>query len=68
MILTAREKIFTRLVDFTMTLAQAKLKESVLVEIPKMYETTNDSNIVLKLNKPFYGLVQALLCWYMHLR
>jgi len=35
MILTVREKLHTRMVDFTNAFAQAKLKETVYVELPK---------------------------------
>jgi len=40
----------------------------VYCELPKLYESTDGSDVVLKLNKSLYGLVQALLCWYKHLR
>jgi len=68
MILTVREKLHTRLVDFTNAFAQAKLQETVYVELPKLYESSDGSDVVLKLNKSFYRLVQAPLCWYSHLR
>jgi len=68
MILTVQEKLHTRLVDFTNAFAQAKLKETVYVELPKMFESPDRSDEVLKLDKSLYGLVQAPLCWYSHLR
>jgi len=68
MILTVQEKLCTKLVDVTNAFAQATFKEAVFVEVPKMYESTNGSNAVLQLNKSLYGLVQAPLCWYTHLR
>ncbi len=68
LILTVREKLQTRLVDFTNAFAQAKLKETVYVKLPRMYEPSDGSNAVLKLNKLLYGLVQVPLCWYTHLR
>jgi len=68
MILAVREKLYIRLFDFTNAFAQAKLKESVYVEVAKMYETNNSSDVVLKLNKLLNGLVQVPLCWYTHLR
>jgi len=34
----------------------------------KMYESPDDTDVVLKLNKSLYGLVQAPLCWYSHVR
>jgi len=68
MILMVREKLHTRLADFTNTFAQAKLKETVYVELPKLYELPNGSDVVLKLNKSLYGLVLVPLCWYSHLR
>ena len=68
LILTLREKLHTRLVDFTNAFAQATLKGAVYVELPKLYEAADGSDVVLKLNKSLYGLVQAPLCWYKHLR
>jgi len=68
MILTVREKLHTRLVNFTNAFALAKLKETVFVKLPQMYEPPDGSDVVLKLNKSLYGLVQAPLCWYSHLR
>lgn len=68
LILTVREKLQTRLVDFTNAFAQARLKETVYVKLPRMYEPIDGSDSVLKLNKSLYGLVQAPLCWYTHLR
>jgi len=62
------EKLHTKLVDFTNAFAQANLKETVDVELPKLYESPDGSDVVLKLNKSLYGLVQAPLCWYSHLR
>jgi len=67
LILTVREKLHTRLVGFTNACAQAKLKETVYVKLPQMYESIDGSDAVLKLNKSLYGLVQVPLCWYMHL-
>ena len=68
MILTVREKLHTQLVNFTNAFAQAFLKEAVYCELPKLYESTDGSDVVLKLNKSPYGMVQAPLCWYKHLR
>jgi len=55
------------MVDFTNAFAQATLKEEVYIELPKGYEPSHGNNIVLKLNKSIYGLVQAPLSWYNHL-
>ncbi len=68
LILTVREKLHTRLVDFTNAFSQAKLKEIVYVKLPLMYESIDGSDVVLKLNKLLYGLVQAPLCCYMYLK
>jgi len=65
---TVREKLHTRLVDCTNAFAQVKLKESVYVEVLKMYKTNDGSDIILKLNKSLYGLVQTPLCCFTHLR
>jgi len=51
MILMVWEKLHTRLVDFTNAFAQAKLKETVYVKLPQMYESPDGSDVVLKLNK-----------------
>jgi len=67
MTLTARENLKTRLVDFTNAFAQATLKENVYVELPTMFDSPNGPEMVLKLNKSLYGLVQAPLSWYNHL-
>jgi len=67
LILTVREKLHTRLADFSNAFVQAKLKETFYVKLPWMYEATNGSDVLLKLNKLLYALVQAPLCWYMHL-
>jgi len=60
--------LHTRLVDFTNAIAQAKLKETVYVKLPRMFESPDDTDVVLKLSKSLYGLVQAPLCWYSYLR
>jgi len=65
MMLMVGEK-HTKLAAFTNAFAQAKLKETVYVELTKLYESPGGSDMVLKLNN--YGLVQALLCWYSRLR
>jgi len=59
MILTVQEKLCSQLVDFTNAFAQAALKESVFVEVSKMYESTNGSDVVLQLNK-------SLMDWCKH--
>ena len=57
MILMVWEKLHTRLVNFTNAFAQAKLKETVYVKLPQMYESPDGSDVVLKLNKSLNGLV-----------
>jgi len=61
--LTAREQLKMQLVDFTNAFAQANLKEEVYVELPRMFDSPNGSETMLKLNKLLYGLVQAPLSW-----
>ncbi len=68
LIITLREKLKTRVVDFTNAFAQAPLSENVYVELPRLFEMTDGTDKVMKLNKSLYGLVQAPLCWYEHLR
>jgi hypothetical protein len=55
-------------VDYTNAFAQAKLQEEVYIEIPKGFQPSDpDKEIVLKLNKSLYGLVQAPKTFYDHL-
>jgi len=65
--LTAIEQLQMRLVNFTNAFAQANLKEQVYVKLPKMFDSPNGPETVLKLNKSLYGLVQVPLLWYNHL-
>ena len=61
----------TRQVDFSNAFVQAKLKEDVYITLPAMFngpEGEGNDNIVLKLNRSLYGLVQAPLYWYNHLK
>jgi len=59
--LTAREQLQTWLVNFTNAFAQANLKEEVYVKIPRMFDSPNGPETVLKLNKLLYRLVKASL-------
>jgi Reverse transcriptase (RNA-dependent DNA polymerase) len=55
-------------VDYTNAFAQAKLKEDVYIELPKGFTSKNpDKDVVLKLQKSLYGLVQAPKTFYDHL-
>ena len=61
----------TRQVDFSNAFVQAKLKEYVYITLPADVngpEGEGNDNIVLKLNRSLYGLVQAPLYWYNHLK
>ena len=61
----------TRHVDFSNAFVQANLKEEVYLEVPEMFfdEQGNGrkDDVVLKLQKSIYGLVQAPRSWYYHL-
>jgi len=46
---------------------QATIKEEVYAELPQGYKLTHGNDVVLKLQKSLYGLVQAPLSWYNHL-
>lgn len=47
MILTVSEKLHTMLFDFTNVFAQAKLKETINVQLPKLYESPASFDVVL---------------------
>ena len=55
--------------DYTNAFAQSKLAEEVYMEIPKDFMTTDKNNdYILKLNQSSYGLRQAPLSWFTHLK
>ena len=55
--------------DCTNAFAQSTLAEEVNMEIPKDLMTSDKNNdYVLKLNKSLYGLRQAPLSWFAHLK
>ena len=60
----------TRQVDFPDAFVQATLEEEVYVEIPALFRDENEigsnDRVVMKLNKPLYGLVQDPCSWYHH--
>ena len=61
----------TRHVDFSNAFVQANLKEEVYLEVPEMFFDEHGNgrkdDVVLKLQKSIYGLVQAPRSWYYHL-
>ena len=61
----------TRQVDFSNAFLQASLNEDIYVTIPAMFggpQGEGKDKVVMKLNRIFYGLVQAPLYWYNHLK
>ena len=55
--------------DYTNAFAQSTLAEEVYMEIPKDFMTSDKNNdYVLKLNRSLYGLQQAPLSWFTHLK
>jgi hypothetical protein len=56
----------TRQIDYNNAFAQSDLKEDVYVEIPRGYGKP-EGDMVLKLNKTLYGLVQAPKAFYDHM-
>ena len=55
--------------DYTNAFAQSTLAEEVYMEIPKDFMTSHKNNdYILKLNKSWYGLRQAPLSWFAHLK
>ncbi len=60
----------TKQVDFSNAFVQAKLKEDVYISLPAGFEGAEgeqSSEVVMKLNRSLYGLVQAPMYWYEHL-
>jgi histone deacetylase 1/2 len=61
----------TRQVDFSNAFVQAELKEDVYVSLPARFAGPRGEGndvAVMKLNRSLYGLVQAPLYWYNHLK
>ncbi len=56
------------MVNFTNAFTQATLNEDVYVTQPSMYDSKHGPEVILKLNKLLYGLIQAFLSWYNHLK
>ena len=55
--------------DYTNPFAQSTVAEEVYMEIPKDFMTSDKNNdYVLKLNKSLYGLRQATLSWFSHIK
>ena len=60
----------TKQVDFSNALVQAELEEDVYIGLPSRFEGPEGQDrkeVVLKLNKSLYGLVQAPMYWANHL-
>ena len=57
--------------DFSNAFVQAELKEDVYLTLPAMFAGPNGESsqeVVMKLNRSLYGLVQAPMYWYNHLK
>jgi hypothetical protein len=65
LILTVKLGLATKQVDYTLAFVQADLKETVYVEMPKLFEK---QGYVYKLKKSVYGLRQAPLNFFNTLR
>ena len=67
--LAASQDLATRQVDFSNAFAQAELDdEQIYVHAPRGFHGDGGEQVVLKLRKSLYGLVQAPLCWGNHLK
>ncbi len=67
--LAANQGLATRQVDFSNAFVQATLNEDVYIRPPpRFYTDYEGGEVVLKLNKSLYGLVQAPLYWGNHLK
>jgi hypothetical protein len=64
--LSVNQEWITKQVDFSNAFVQAKLSDDIYVTAPKGFvaEGAEDDQVVMKLNRSLYGLVQAPLCWY----
>ena len=58
----------TSQVDFSNAFVQASLNEDIYIRVPATYQARKGPGHVLKLKKSLYGLVQAPMYWYRHLR
>ena len=67
--IAASEGLKTRQVDFSNAFVQATLTEEVFKTLPQGFlADTDEPDVVLKLHKPLYGLVQAPMHWGNHLK
>jgi hypothetical protein len=68
--IAASQGLATRQVDFSNAFVQAHLHETkpIYVKAPPTFHSDVSDQIVLKLNRSLYGLVQAPLYWGNHLR
>jgi hypothetical protein len=55
-------------VDFSNAFVQAKLNEEVHIDLPSGFGDPDIEDTVLKLDRSLYGLVQAPMYWYNHLK
>jgi hypothetical protein len=59
----------TRQVDYSNAFAQAKLDEEIYVQLPRGFQSPDpNAETVMKLNRSLYGLVQAPLKFFEHLK
>ena len=65
--LAASQGMVTHQVDFSNAFVQATLNEDIYIHVPQGFESHSDEEVMLKLNKSFYKLVQAPLYWGNHL-
>jgi hypothetical protein len=68
LVLMACLQLYTIQVDFSNAFAHATLQELIFVEIPKGFDSPDEGDYVLQLDKSLYGLRQAPLTWYEHLK
>jgi hypothetical protein len=68
MVLKAFLGLSTKQVDFSNAFAHATLKERIFCEIPQDFDSPEEGDYVLELDKSLYGLRQAPLTWYEHLK
>ena len=71
--LSISQNLQTRQVDFSNAFVQADLKadENIYIDVPKGFDygtSDDDGEMVLKLKRSLYGLVQAPLYWNNHLK
>ena len=68
LILSIVYNLHTRQVDYVNAFCQSDINNDVFIELPRGYRHNNDVDCVLKLNKSLYGMSDAPLMFFEHLK